>query len=149
MGGIFYACSSLTSLDLSGWDVSNVTDMDDMFNDCSSLTSLDLSGWNTSRVTNMNGMFSGCRSLTTLDLSGWDVSNVTGGMFRLFYCCYSLTTLDLSGWDVSKFRTMSNMFGYCPKLKTIRMKGCSSATVDKIKAQLATDGITGCTIVTE
>ena len=125
MGGIFYACSSLTSLDLSGWDVSNVTDMDDMFNDCSSLTSLDLSGWNMSNVTNMRNMFRDCSSLTSLDISGWNTENFT---------------------DINKYQFM---FRSCTNLKTIRMVDCSSVTINKIKAQLATDGITGYTIVTE
>lgn len=96
----------------------------------------------------MNNMFSNCRKLTTLNLSGWVVSKVTnmGGMF--WYCKF-LTSLDLSGWDVSSVTDMGNMLSGCTKLKTIRMKGCSEETKNKIKAQLSTDGITDCTIVTE
>ena len=41
------------------------------------------------------------------------------------------------------------MFKGCSALKTIRMVGCSQTTIDKIKAQLATDGITDYAIVTE
>ena len=148
MNYMFYACSSLTSLDLSGWNTSNVTIMDNMFGGCSSLTTLDLSGWNTSLVTNMESMFSGCSSLTTLNLSHFNTSNVTT-MQHMFSGCSSLTTLDLSGWDTSNVTDMGVMFYGCSSLKTIRMVGCSSATVDKIKAQLATDGITSCTIETE
>ena len=44
---------------------------------------------------------------------------------------------------------MDYMFYNCNALKTIRMIGCSQTTIDKIKAQLSTDGVTGCTIVTE
>ncbi len=146
---MFDNCSSLTSLDLSGWNTSKVTNMSSMFYDCTNLTSLDLSHFDTSNVTIMNGMFVHCENLTSLDLSHFDTSNVTGGMWRLFYCCYKLTSLDLSGWDVSKCAEMSNMFGYCNSLKTIRMKGCSEKTINRIKAQLATDGITSYTIVTE
>ena len=36
-----------------------------MFHSCSSLTSLDLSSFNTSKVTNMSNMFSDCSKLTT------------------------------------------------------------------------------------
>lgn len=43
MGYMFSSCSSLTSLDLSGFDTSNVTDMYDMFNSCYKLTNLTLS----------------------------------------------------------------------------------------------------------
>ena len=93
-----------------------------MFDSCNALTSLDLSGWDTSNVNNMRNMFSGCGALTSLDLSGWDTSNVID---------------------------MNNMFGGCIALKTIRMVGCLQTTIDKIKAQLSSNGITGCTIVTK
>ena len=63
---------SLVSVDLSGFDTSNVTNMSGMFYWCSNLTTLNLSGWDTGRVTDMNSMFDGCSSLTSLDLSGWD-----------------------------------------------------------------------------
>ena len=49
----------------------------------------------------------------------------------------------------SNVTMMDYMFYNCSALKTIRMVGCSQTTIDKIKAQLSTDGITGCTIVTE
>ena len=48
-----------------------------MFNDCSSLTSLDLSNFNTSQVTNMGYMFKYCSSLNSLDLSSFSMSKVT------------------------------------------------------------------------
>ena len=140
--------SNFTNLIFKDVDTSNVTIMSMMFIDCRKLTSLDLSGWNTSNVTTMSNMFYNCKSLTSLDLSGWDTSNVTD-MNYMFYSCSALTSLDLSGWDTSKVTSMGSMFGYCSALKTIRMVGCSQTTIDKIKAQLSSDGITDCTIVTE
>ena len=65
MNGMFSDCESLTSLDLSSFDTSMVTDMRRMFEDCKSLTSLDLSNFDTAKVT--KGMFWGCQSLTYLD----------------------------------------------------------------------------------
>ena len=148
MNSIFYYCSSLTSLDLSGWNTSNVIDMSVMFYSCSALTSLDVSRFDTSNVTDMSTMFIICSALTSLNLSGWDTSNVTN-MGAMFNYCSSLTSLDLSGWDTSNVTNIYGMFNKCSALKTIRMIGCSETTIDKIKAQLSTDGITGCTIVTE
>ena len=60
MSGAFCNCHSLDSLDLSGWDTSNVETMEDMFYGCRSLESLDLSGWNTSNVKYMGYMFYDC-----------------------------------------------------------------------------------------
>ena len=114
--------NTFTNLIFKDVDTSNVTSMGSMFYYCRALTSLDVSKFDTINVTNMNRMFSGCNALTSLDLSTWDTSNVTN---------------------------MGSMFYDCNALKTIRMVGCSQNTIDKIKAQLSTDGITGCTIVTE
>lgn len=63
MFGMFTGCG-LTSLDLSGFDTSKVTDMSAMFNHCIDLTQLDLSSFNTSKVTNIFYMFSDCYKLT-------------------------------------------------------------------------------------
>jgi surface protein len=63
-----------------------------MFDGCSNLTTLDLSSFNTSSVTNMNGMFGYCKKLTTLDLSSFNTSAVTN-MYSTFYDCTSLTTI--------------------------------------------------------
>ena len=148
MGNMFYWCTNLTSLDLSKFDTSNVTSMYMMFRNCSALTYLDVSKFDTSKVTDMLDMFSNCGALTSLDVSRWNTSKVTS-MWSIFSSCSSLTSLDLSGWDTSKVTSMPNMFANCSSLKTIRMVGCSQNTIDKIKAQLSTDGITDCTIVTE
>ena len=140
MANMFDECTSLTSLDLSDWDTSKVTDMNYMFYNCNSLTSLTLSNFDTSNVISMDDMFDNCTNLTSLTLSGLDTSNVTY-MQSMFNNCSGLKSLDLSGWDTSNVTYMNNMFKNCTALKTIRMVGCSQTTIDKIKAQLTTDGI--------
>ena len=145
---LFSNCYSLKALDLSGFNTSKVIRMDYMFAYCSSLTSLDVSHFNTSSVTGMGGMFWNCNKLTSLDVSGFNTSNVTN-MNSMFSGCSKLKTLDLSGFNTSNVTNINYMFSGCSSLTTIRMVGCSSATVDKIKKQLASDGITSCTIVTE
>ena len=140
--------NTFTNLIFKDVDTSNVTNMNGMFYRCINLTSLDLSGWNTSNVTNMNSMFNSCNNLTYLNLAKFDISNVSD-ITSMFNSCGNLNSLDLSGWDTSKVTNMNKMFKACSALKTIRMVGCSQPTIDKIKAQLATDGITDCTIVTE
>ena len=56
---MFYNCSKLTSLNLSNFITSNVTNMSYMFCNCSSLTYLNLSNFNTNNVKDMEGMFEG------------------------------------------------------------------------------------------
>ena len=91
MGGMFYECVKLTSLDLSGWNVSNVTDMSIMFDGCSGLTSLDLSGWNVSKLKCKIHIFARCSSLQTLDISGWDLTDDCNA--EMFVGCKSLRTI--------------------------------------------------------
>ena len=149
MGNMFRGCSGLTSLDVGSFDTSNVTNMGYMFYGCRSLTSLDVGSFNTSNVTRMSSMFYDCSGLTSLDVSNFDTSKVVY-MDGMFYGCSNLTSLDLSKWDTSNVTDMHNMFRGCSSLKTIRMVGCKQPTIDKIKAQLTTDGIiNNVTIVTE
>ena len=75
MNKMFYQCNSLQSLDLSNWNVSNLTDMSFMFYECESLQSLDLSNWDVSNVANMSYMFKRCESLQSLDLSDYQIKN--------------------------------------------------------------------------
>ena len=122
MNGMFSNCSSLISLDLSGFDTSQVTEMNSIFNGCSSLTNLDLSEFDTSQVTKMDYMFQNCSSLASLDLSSFDTSQVTS-MTDIFYGCSALEALDLSNFDVSKILSMDYMFKDCSSLKNLDLSG--------------------------
>ena len=108
----------MTSIDLSAFDTSEVTNMGAMFGGCSRLTSLDVSKFDTSNVTDMSGMFAYCRSLTSLDVRNFDTSQVTD-MSEMFNKSSSLTNLDVSNFDTSNVTNMSYMFCRCPAWDTI------------------------------
>lgn len=115
----FYQLMRLKTI--RGWrylNTSKVEDLNSMFAGCSSLTTLNLSGFDTSKVVNMKAMFSVCTALTTLDLSHFNTSKVDN-MSNLFHMCPSLTSLDLTNFDTSKVKMMSNMFTSCESLTTI------------------------------
>ncbi|MBC1910459.1 BspA family leucine-rich repeat surface protein, partial [Listeria innocua] len=117
---LFNSCPSLTSLDLSNFNTSQVTSMGYMFYGARSLTSLDLSNFNTSQVTTMAYMFDEALSLTSLDLSNFDTSQVTV-MAYMFDRNLSLTSLDLSSFDTSKVRTMAYMFAGASQLQNLTL----------------------------
>ena len=131
MGGMFFQCFSLATLDVSNWDTSNVTDMGTMFNVCNSLTTLDVSNWNTSKVTDMYGIFQQCSSLSALDVSNWDTSNVMS-MSYMFYKCSSLPTLDVSNWNTSKVAYMNYMFEQCSSLSALDVSNWNMANVSEM-----------------
>ena len=116
----------LTSIDLSGFDTSNYTDMNHLFQNCNSITSLDVSNFNTGKVTDMSYMFFYCSSLKTLDLSSFNTSKVNSfySFTRMFSGCSSLKALDLSNFDFSNTYAYENsgltgLFYYCKSLETI------------------------------
>ena len=90
-GSWFTECSQLESITgLEYLKTDNVTDMSDMFESCSSLTELDLSGFNTAKVENMFAMFADCQNLTTIYAgTGWTTTNVTEGN-NMFINCFNL-----------------------------------------------------------
>ena len=167
--GMFNGCSSLTSLDLSGFDTSNVTYMGWMFGSCASLTSLDLTSFDTSKATDMSNMFYGCHSLTSLDLTSFDTSSVTDmdsmfddcmslphlnltsfdtskvtDMAFMFTSCNSLTRLDLSNFDTSNVTNMLWMFGLCYDLTSLNLSSFDASAVTEMD-----DIFTGCYVLTD
>ena len=79
-----------------------------MFDNCSQLTSLDVTGFDTSNVTNMSSMFDNCSQLTSIDVTGFDTSNVTN-MYKMFYGCSQLTSLDVTNFSMSKISNVMNI----------------------------------------
>ena len=132
MSYMFEYCRSLTTLDVSNWDTSKVTDMNNMFYECKALTTLDASKWDTSKVTDMRNMFYYCNALTALDVSNWDTSNVTN-MYCMFQYCSALTTLDVSNWDTSKVTNMHYMFQSCSALTTLDVSKWDTSKVTNMK----------------
>ena len=85
------------------WDESNVTHMDNSaFAGCSQFNEEDISKWNVSNVTNMENMFR-CSRLNQ-PLNQWNVSKVTS-IYRMFgdSRCFNQP---LNDWDVSRVTYM-------------------------------------------
>ena len=100
----------IDNIDLSNWDVSNVTTMEGLFNNCKKFN-CDLSKWDVSNVKDMSYMFYNCGNFDC-DLSNWDVSNVTN-MYTMFEGCSKFKGKGLENWNVSKVESISYMFFDC------------------------------------
>ena len=92
-----FSSYSLTSLDLSNFNTSNVLDMRYMFYYSSSLTSLNLSNFDVKKVLSMEGMFYHCSNLDSLDLSNFETNSVKN-LDHMFYCMNKLEYLDISSF---------------------------------------------------
>ena len=89
--------------DISNWDVSSVIKMGQMF--YNSQFNGDISNWDVSSVIKMGQMF--YNSQFNGNINSWDVSNVVK-MEMMFE--QSMFNQDLSSWDVSSVERMGNMF---------------------------------------
>jgi len=95
-----------TNPDISNWNVSNVTNMSNMFKGITNFTQ-DITNWDVSNVVNMKGMFSNTTNFNQ-DISKWDVSNVVN-MENMFKDSTSFDQ-DISNWNVTNTVNMENMF---------------------------------------
>ena len=127
----FRGMSNLTSLDLSGFNTSNVTSMYYMFYGMSNLTSLNLSSFDTSKVTDMGFMFAYMYRLTSLDLSNFDTSKVTD-MSAMFFDT-KLTSLNLSSFDTSKVTDMHHMFYGISNLASLNLSNFDTSKVTNME----------------
>ena len=109
MVNMFIECSSLTMVpSINSWSMpSGVKSISYMFAGATSFNQ-DLSGWDVSHITDMSNMFQGATSFNSPLLWGGKVSNVT----KMEYMFQGATSFnqDISGWDVSSVTDMSNMF---------------------------------------
>ncbi|MEQ8577846.1 MAG: BspA family leucine-rich repeat surface protein [Balneola sp.] len=105
-----FAFTDLSTADLSGWDVSTVTNFFAMFSGVASFDG-DLSDWvfsadpyTEANGLNFNGMFNLASSFTGTGLGTWDVSNADS-LATMFADATSFDA-DLSGWDISNVKDM-------------------------------------------
>lgn len=97
---------STLNIDLSGWNVVNVTSFWRTFDSNPSFNS-DLSSWDVSNATIFFHTFNGAASFNS-DLSSWDVGKATR-MENMFAGATSFNS-DISNWNISNVTTMANMF---------------------------------------
>ena len=126
--GTFKEMRALTSLDLTGLDTENATDMNNMFRNSFGLPELDVSKLNTANVTDMSYMFAGCSQLKRLDVSGFKTENATN-MSCMFYGCFELAELDVSGFKTENVTDMGEMFFNCMAIKSLDVSGFNTEKV--------------------
>ena len=106
-------------IDLTNIDVSELDDLSGIFFGLN-IKVADISGWNTSNVTTMENMFSFCDKLKNIiGIENLDVSKLEDAN-SMFYCCKNLVELDLTNWNPISLENMSNMFYGCSNLKMIK-----------------------------
>ena len=129
---MFDNCYVVTKIyGVEDFNVSKATSLRLMFSECMQVTTLDLSTWNTSKVTDFYGTFSGMQSLQfnssigNLDVSaGKDLS----GMFQY---CYAFVDVSFgSKFNTKSAEDMSAMFHHCINMESLDLTYFNTRNVD-------------------
>jgi surface protein len=100
MNGLFFQATTFNQ-NISSWDVSKVTDMNNMFRGIdSSKFNQNIGSWDVSKVTEMGGMFFQATSFNQ-NIGSWNVSNVTNMSSMFAFAKLSIANYDslLIGWS--------------------------------------------------
>ena len=146
MDNLFYGCSSLTSVDITSFNLASIISMHDMFHGCSSLLSIDLSNheapnlenmqiflygcsslisadfsnFNSPKLTYINSFFNGCTKLEKINLNNF-VTNSVQHFDLIFFGCSSLSSLDISTLNTQSAKYMEYMFYGCSGLISLNL----------------------------
>lgn len=127
----------LKSLDLSNWDMSNCENSQMMFYNDTALTSIgNTNNWSVSKITTTHSMFEGCSKLQSLDTSKWVFSNLTNAD-SMFNNCQSLTKLDVSNWGMGKNIHFGFMFNYCFALSTLDVSKWDTSSANNFNSMFS------------
>lgn len=135
MWSMFKGCSSLTSVDLSSIQGTNVTSVKEMFEGCSNLARVNLSTIHASYLTDLNGMFKNCTNLSSITGLSTFMSypSAPTDMGYMFSGCEKLTELVFGNeCNTQSVTTMRYMFYNCKKLETLDIRSFSSHSLTDI-----------------
>ena len=102
-------------LDLNDVDISELTDLRDIFRDngVDYVKKIDISEWDFSNVTNMSKMFMGLTKLKEIIFPyNLDLSNVTG-LNSVFKKCKMLKKINIDDWKINSQADTTDMFWGC------------------------------------
>ncbi|MFX0556460.1 BspA family leucine-rich repeat surface protein [Maribacter sp. CXY002] len=106
MENAFYGCSNLNFDAIDAPDLTQVTNLSNMFRECESFNGI-LNNWDVSTITNMSGLFRQAR-IFNRPLDNWNTISVTN-MSETFYSAQAYNE-PLDNWNTASVTNMSGMF---------------------------------------
>ena len=110
-----FKSNTIFNSDISGWNVSNVLDMSEMFDDASAFNQ-DISSWDVSSVQNMAGMFAGATNFNNGLAAGasgtmsWQGNTGDVESMKNMFNSATAFNQDISSWNTTLVQDMSLMF---------------------------------------
>ena len=117
LSGVFARLNKVEAIDISGWDTSNVIDMNFMFSQCKKLKKIiGIENLDVSKLRCANCMFSYCEKLVELDLTNWNPKLLQKTRY-MFYGCLNLKIIkNIENWQLPNIKEVKYMFSGCTKL---------------------------------
>ncbi len=115
----FKGNTKLLKFDFSGFDVSRITNMQEMFSECTGITDIVFGDYfDEAKVTNLKSTFNKCSSMKKYDLSNWNMRSITN-MESSFINNTALETIVLGNdCKLDACTNLMKTFNKCSKLKT-------------------------------
>lgn len=138
MKNMFSLSDKLTVIDVSGWNTSNVTDMESMFGSCYGLTQIiGIDSLDYSNVTTLKGFMSGDSKIEVApNIGSWTITteckNLSNAFDRVGYDVGSTvwpTSIDLSNWRVDNVTTLASMLYCVPDIQTLNVTGWNTSKI--------------------
>lgn len=133
----FKLCNSIDEINMSNWNMPNVTDIDWTFQQCFLVKELDFSGFNFSKITKFNGIFYSTTNLERVIFKNKDFSNVTS-MSNTFVAS-GIIEVDLSNAIMPKVTTMKTMFQSCSRLQKVNFSNIKATSLKDMTQTFTTD----------
>lgn len=131
---MFFGCSALEEVDLTGTNYTNIKYMGSMFRNCTNLKKIELGQTEFPLVTDLSYFVSGCNALPLLDLSRFTFAKTV----TLASMCQDCTTVEhLVLPKTAGATNMSYLFYGCDKLKSIDFNGEDMSNVTNINYMFA------------
>lgn len=138
--------SGFTSIDLHGWDARKITTTGDVFYGSKELETLDLSNWKAPSRISFGALCYSCSALKSIDFSGWDWKNIKiTSLSNAFVNCKNLENLDVTDWDISEASSIATAFRYCAKLPELNVSKWNTANVTAMNSTF--EGCSGLTVL--
>ena len=124
MTSMFQNCSKLGEIDLSNFNMQNVTTIEKLFWSCPGLINLKLNNWNAEKLTNINNLFRYTNNINSIEMNNFsapvlsDVSNMFGAERTL-----NIESISINNWNIPNVTNLSSMFNGKSKLITLNMEG--------------------------
>ena len=114
----YYNCISLTSINVSTFNTSNVLDMSEMFYDCNSLKIIDISNFDMIECDFFNDMFFNIDNISYINIKNLQNDKIINNSFnqeKLFYVCESIFIIQNKyAYNCCDYNFETNQCDYIP-----------------------------------